>query len=304
MATQDQRKFQETVDWVGMVIGIIIIIIVMLLTVYPTKSNSLQSVDSLGISQIAKELNISVRVIPPKGLNWSRWFKTSAVEDIQPVEVQQKAPLSQSIQKPTEQAKTKDKVEPMVHQDDHQLGSKLQGIAIVRKTKMSPGREYNEHFFYEGDTRVARYRSKGHEVIERSGAIIEGKVKFINNDDQTYGEEFYKEGKREGKALTFFKDGRLKEVSHYNEGKLLITKQYYKDGSLRMEINYEDARPYDNDKEVGIGKVYFKNGVLKYEWNMTNGLKRGFKKAYNEQGRVVSATFFDEFGIIVDQKNY
>ena len=77
---------------------------------------------------------------------------------------------------------------------------------------------------------------------------------------------------------------------------MLWKREYYNDGGIRLEVNYEDAREQTDNKERGAGRVYYRDGTIKYEWNLTNSEKIGFKKSYNQDGELRAAFYFDEHG--------
>lgn len=170
------------------------------------------------------------------------------------------------------------------------------GEKIVRKDRLSPGRDYMESVFYLNDTEVARQKIVNEKVVESSGEIPEGRVDFLDESKKTYGTEYYLEGKKNGPSLTYFPDGRSNIEAYYQWGKLLWKREYYNDGGIRLEVNYEDAREQAGNKEAGVGRVYYRDGIIKYEWNLTNSEKIGFKKSYNRDGELRAAFYFDEYG--------
>jgi|SRR3989338_328734 len=170
------------------------------------------------------------------------------------------------------------------------------GETIVRRDRLSPGRDYQESVFYLSGMEVARQRIVNEKIIKSSGEIPEGRSDFVNESQKTYGTEYYLQGKKSGPSLTYFSDGRLNIEAYYQWGKLLRKKEYYNDGGIRLEVNYADAREQTDNKETGVGKVYYRNGTLKYEWNLTNSEKIGFKKSYNQNGELRAAFYFDEYG--------
>ena len=161
---------------------------------------------------------------------------------------------------------------------------------------MQQGGNFRETFFYRGDEEIARTKSTAQGVIEQSGAIPDGKVVFVDSHTKTHGEETYRHGKKHGSAKTFYQDGKLWKEEQYRNGKLLTKKQYYKNGRTRFEVDYTDASVLGDGKEVGVGKIYYPSGVLKYEWNVTRTNPRGFKKSYNTDGTLRAAAFYDEYG--------
>ena len=164
---------------------------------------------------------------------------------------------------------------------------------IIKKIKLSPNRDYAEGFFYLGNNIVARQKIYDGKIIEQSGKIPDGKVKFYDDFRDTYGYELYDNGKLNGISRTFYKSGELKEENEYQYGRLISTKKYYNNGKMRLTVDYTDARDYEGQKEVGIGKIYFKTGKLKYEWNITKSTKIGYKKSYSEEGKLISALYYD-----------
>lgn len=171
---------------------------------------------------------------------------------------------------------------------------------VTRTTIVVRGRDYLENIFYRGGEEIARIKEFNDGTFEFSGEIPDGKVRFKDEYAGTYGEEFYQDGKRQGSAQTYFSDGRLKSTSEYLYGRLIRKKEYYPGGLLRFEVDYSDARDYDDD-EVGIGKLYFPNGELKYEWRLINRESRGFKKSYNQDGTLRAVTYFDGKGEPIPQ---
>ena len=132
-------------------------------------------------------------------------------------------------------------------------------------------------------------------MVESSGEIP-GRVDFLDESKKTYGIEYYLQGKKSGPSRTYFADGRLNVEAYYQWGKLLWKREYYNDGGIRLEVNYEDAREQTDNKERGAGRVYYRDGTIKYEWNLTNSEKIGFKKSYSQDGELRAAFYFDEYG--------
>ena len=171
---------------------------------------------------------------------------------------------------------------------------------VVRKTKLIRGSDYYEDVFYSGDQELARQKTANRKILEQNGEIPDGKIKFIDESEHTYGEEYYKNGRRQGPASAYYEDGQLKIESYYKDGMMISSKEYYKNGTLRFEVNYEDARDdKKGDSEVGIGKLYFSNGTLRYEWDVTKSKKVGFKKAYNQNGELVYEAYYDADGQLI-----
>lgn len=173
---------------------------------------------------------------------------------------------------------------------------------IIKRVRVQRGGDYTEGFFYRGDEEFAREKSTAQGKIEQYGKIPDGKVILVDENNNVYGEEYYRWGKRDGASKTYCSDGTLSVESLYELGELKTQKEYYRDGKLRLEVDYRDARK--GDREVGIGKLYYRNGVLKYEWHLTNSDARGFKKSYNTDGSLRAETYYDADGKMIKDNKY
>lgn len=170
------------------------------------------------------------------------------------------------------------------------------GQKIVRQDRLSPGRDYMESIFYLEGRELARQKIIDEKVLESSGEIPEGRVDFVNEFKKTHGVEYYARGRKDGASRTYFADGRLNVEAYYRHGELSWKKEYYHDGGLRLEVDYQDARPLGGEKETGTGKVYFRDGTLKYEWHFTKSDPTAFRRSYNQNGELTAAFYFDENG--------
>jgi len=169
---------------------------------------------------------------------------------------------------------------------------------VLKKTRLAPERTFERSIFYQGGEEIARHKvsKKGGIIYDHTGNIPNGKVKFINETNKTYGVEYYRDNVRHGPGRTKYKDGQLKNESEYQYGKLKTRKEYYIDGVLKMEEDYNDAREFMDNRETGIGKVYWRDGKVQFEWYMVNSDPVGYIKTYNTKGTLTSAVYFDEFG--------
>ena len=192
-------------------------------------------------------------------------------------------------------------VEPLFQKKQATQTKKGKG-EIIRKTRFSPDRKHEINRFYQGGEEIASFKSSKAEIYDRSGKIPDGRVRFVNDSDGTYGVEYYRDEERHGPVKLYYSDGQLKKEFYYQYGTLMTCTEYYHDGTIRMEEDYSDAREHMDDTEVGIGKVYSRNGVLKYEWYMTNNEPIGFKKSYNQRGELVDEVYYDEYGQLIEQE--
>src|SRR3989338_1609331 len=184
---------------------------------------------------------------------------------------------------------------------DSKPKKKLLAEEVVRKNRLVPGMDFEESTFYVGTQEIARQKIVGGKIMETTGDIPDGKVKFIDEYLHTYGEEFYLKGKKHGLVETYYEGGKPKSSSNYLFGKLMAKKEFYGDGALRMEEDFEDAIFFagEPDRETGVGKVYFRDGTLKYEWSFTNTSPSNYKKSYDQTGALTLELFYDKDGNLI-----
>lgn len=73
-------------------------------------------------------------------------------------------------------------------------------------------------------------------------------------------EGFYKDGKQDGKWLSFYSDGKQKAIYNYKEGEFHGKYiNYFENGQVKIEGKYEKG------KKVGVWKTYDNNGKLRKE---------------------------------------
>lgn len=181
-------------------------------------------------------------------------------------------------------------------QQGQSLRHRRRGQKVVRNDRPSPGRDYVESVFYLDGREIGRQKIADDKVVESSGEIPQGRVDFVDESKGIRGVDYYAGGRKDGPSKTYFGNGRLNAEAYYRRGELLRKTEHYNDGGIRLEVNYEDARKGVGDKETGAGKVYYRDGTLKYEWHLTNSEKVGFKKSYTQDGDLRAAFYFDENG--------
>lgn len=194
----------------------------------------------------------------------------------------------------------------VIRDENSSLSQNENKVSSIKKLKkivvLSPDRAYEEAFIYADDKRIARERVINGNVFESVGNIPDGKIEFINKQDDTYGYDIYKDGKKHGNSSVFFPDGRIKKEIFYQQGKIVSIKEYYDNGVLRFMADYKDARDAVGSVETGVGKIFFKDGRLKYEWNLTKSLSAGYKKAYDKDGKVLFEKLYDANSRLIKEK--
>lgn len=172
---------------------------------------------------------------------------------------------------------------------------------LTRRMYMDPSREFFMNTIFADEKEIAQFKSSGEKIFDVEGEIPDGKMKFKNMSDGTYGTEEFDSGKRVGLYQEYFRSGQLRFEKNYFYGTLSDLKEFYVSGQLRMEVDYSDALWLVNEDEVGEGKIYFKDGILMYEWHLTvNDLNR-YKKMYNYHGELVEVHYFDVNGKLINK---
>ncbi|MCK5580841.1 MAG: hypothetical protein KAJ18_06165 [Candidatus Omnitrophica bacterium] len=175
---------------------------------------------------------------------------------------------------------------------------------ILRKTHVERGCDLLVDVYYSGGKEIARQARDANGVIEKKGKILNGRVEFTDEYSKTSGEEYYRKGKKHGLSQTFYENGKIKEKALYEFGRLIWREENYQDGTLRLKVDYSDARAKEGNAEAGIGKLYYKNGNMKYEWHCTYTSELGFRKTYNQKGQLMYEEYFNEDGVVVEKKSY
>jgi antitoxin component YwqK of YwqJK toxin-antitoxin module len=178
---------------------------------------------------------------------------------------------------------------------------------FTKTIRLDPNRKFYVARFFCEDQELLTCEISGDRVYDCSDIIPDGNVKFVNETDQTYGEQSYFNGVRDGQRREYYHTGQLKTETQYVMGSLEMTREYFIDGILKMEQDLTDALWFSSGKdniETGVGKVYYRDGTLMYEWHLTNQDQGGYKKSYNQDGQVVSLRRFNERGELVSSERF
>ena len=173
---------------------------------------------------------------------------------------------------------------------------------LTRRMYMDPNRAFFMNIIFTDGKETARFKSNGEKIFDVEGTIPDGRMKFKNITDGTYGIENFDGGKREGLYKEYFPSGQLRFEKNYFYGKILNLKEFYVSGPLRMETDYSDALWLSDEDEVGDGKIFFKDGILMYEWHLTAQDPNRYKKMYNYRGDLVEIHYFDANGKLVNKQ--
>ena len=183
-------------------------------------------------------------------------------------------------------------------------GFAVTGLAaeeIVRVTRVIPGNDMIESVYMKGKDVVGK-EVTDHGNTSYEGKKLQGTVTFRDEYRGTHGEEHFKDGLRHGVMVEYFPDGKVRSESFFSMGELRFKKEYDVRGKIRYEVNYEDALSTFDPHETGIGKVYYPNGRVKFEWSHTRSSAVGFKKSYNRDGVLTYAAYYDQDGRMIREE--
>jgi hypothetical protein len=115
-------------------------------------------------------------------------------------------------------------------------------------------------------------------------SIPHGIMKTFTPDGYLQSVYNYKEGRREGPAVSYYNNGNLKSKMAYNNNQREgLMKMYYRTGELYREI------PYIKGKVEGIRKTYYKNGSIMAEAPYKNSFPGLGLKEYKSNGSLDKA---------------
>jgi antitoxin component YwqK of YwqJK toxin-antitoxin module len=175
---------------------------------------------------------------------------------------------------------------------------------VVRKTRLDPrGGGYLESLFLKDGKVVAAYKESKGKIYDKTGKIPDGKVEFLDETAKVKGEEFYEDGKRHGAYKEFYPDGQLKKEAQYHRGRVVKNKEYYSNGTLRLDQDLSSTSWYMTDistMKQGVGKLYYPDGAIEREWNFPNISGNGYIKFYNNDGGLRAVEHYDEQGNLIE----
>jgi antitoxin component YwqK of YwqJK toxin-antitoxin module len=110
--------------------------------------------------------------------------------------------------------------------------------------------------------------------------LFTGKITEINGKDTVSTSE-YKNGKLNGKQVTYFKNGRVNEERYYENGnKTGEHKGWWESGNIKFIYHFK------NDVFEGNVKVWNEKGMLFNDYNYVNGKEEGLQKAWFPNGEI------------------
>jgi len=148
------------------------------------------------------------------------------------------------------------------------------------------------------------------DTIEKINYILGKKngYNFKYQEDPVKGtyvasKELYAGDLKEGNALYFYPEGKVKQVIPYYHGKKEgLSKEFDRDGKIITLLEYSNdflvSREKINkvdDKGLKQGKWldFYSNGIIRSEKNYRDDQLHGYYKEYNEKGKLVLTLLYD-----------
>ncbi|NOY36987.1 MAG: toxin-antitoxin system YwqK family antitoxin [Chlorobi bacterium] len=189
-------------------------------------------------------------------------------------------------------------------------GIQYSGCIKSKELYVNDKREGNAEYYYStGELKQEIFYKKGYKEgiakeYNKNGEIITI-LEYHNNtlvDRQPINRKD-KEGKKTGKWITFYQNGRIMREEQYKNGLLNgYIKEYDQNGNIRLILFYKDGKIVsdinDNDTlqmPVDIRNTYDKNGDLfengPYKKNIPIGIHRFYK-----DGKIINSIIYDNYG--------
>jgi uncharacterized protein len=146
---------------------------------------------------------------------------------------------------------------------------------------------FSESLYEKGRLREIKFFDKdGKEVSNKTTRNGAANLVFYDGfGNKTIEGYFTKDGLRQGKATSYYRDGKVLSVANYNEGYLNGEKvNYYVDGNISSKVNYKAG------EEDGYKMEYHESGKLAYEGLVENGVRTGVHIQYDQFGNVSSTS--------------
>ena len=111
--------------------------------------------------------------------------------------------------------------------------------------------------------------------------------------------------KRDGLAITYYDNGRIKEKGQYKAGKKDGDwKNYNQKGKLLTIVTYDQGKAIktENPGAIQDSVIYHENGRIKMQGITNAGKRHGEWKHYDAKGKLLTISIYD-FGDIMSQEN-
>lgn len=142
-------------------------------------------------------------------------------------------------------------------------------------------------------TRKDIWCTKGECVLRGTTQPFSGEVRYFFSDDKIFRVINYKNGKKNGKSIEYYKGGGIKSMELYNKGELNgVAREFYENGNYKKEVYYKEG------KKDGQYKEFYENGKPKVIKTYDNDLEDGRVKMFYENGKLYIDLRYDEGNLV------
>jgi uncharacterized protein len=123
-----------------------------------------------------------------------------------------------------------------------------------------------------------------------------------------YSRELFSADKKEGTAYIYFPDGKVMQTISYSGGrKEGLSKEFDKDGNIVTLFEYNKDFLVSRDRinrsdnkglKQGVWKDFYSGGGIKSEKTFKDDLLHGYYKEYDNRGRLVLTTLYDNGAVV------
>jgi antitoxin component YwqK of YwqJK toxin-antitoxin module len=119
-------------------------------------------------------------------------------------------------------------------------------------------------------------------VFYHNGKSFSGRTFKKYTNDSIARTIAYKNGKKEGQMVIFFKSGDTSHIAHYSKGVLNgRIASWWNNGNKRSEGNYL------NGKVHGEQKQWYESGAKYKVLHYSKGVENGLQQAWRENGKII-----------------
>lgn len=123
---------------------------------------------------------------------------------------------------------------------------------------------------------------------KKDGSVFSGKIEVIRGTTKLpWFSMDIKNGKKNGKVVFYFKDGKIKSVSNYDRGRIAGDYTFYNNnGTVLYKTKLVDG--------TGVIKDFTEDGKLAVETDYLNGVKDGKMISYNADGSIKEVVYYSD----------
>ena len=133
----------------------------------------------------------------------------------------------------------------------------------------------------------AREEVKQSDIVLNEGFYYFKEEPYTGKSVEGMNRYFYKDGKADGRWITFYKNGNIKSIVNWSDGKFNGKYILYNnDGKKILETYYVDSQ------ENGPYYVYYDNGILRIKGEYISGNPTGKWEYYDSKGKLTNVSEF------------